>query len=483
LEAPALLSPAFSSSFFFLCHYLPTMAEPGDQAASDLNIAENELFEAARGKIYVSDGIKDIDPRRDHDLRFKSLEEVRTFLRGEHRQQSVGHTYGDGYISLLLVPIKDEATASVAKSHLRSVLPLRSKTMTNDTGDNFRDGSTTNSIWVKRFGNLYAHTLLEPPKHSVPYFYLSLASMSSEAYSSTSERGILMYSANHHCFDSMARSWPIETEPTISGQKHPHFALVYTILLPYIDFVVDNANKVDAKIRHIKTALDSRDISTLSDLFHELNSTSHDIKISELSNQITFAKRAASKACDGLLNTGYEEWGIQLSEASKALKSWDKVSRENRVAELRLHAADVGDELRQKREENWQKWEEERQKREDARQEREEQRATKEGELLEESIRIAKETKRDSRTMRGIAWVTIAFLPATFVSSFFGMNFFNGIAGNVPFDGASRNVWLFFAIAMPISGIVLFIFYFWDEYERKKDEKKVDGEKSLAVSL
>ncbi|KAI4693611.1 uncharacterized protein J4E84_002184 [Alternaria hordeiaustralica] len=175
-----------------------------------------------------------------------------------------------------------------------------------------------------------------------------------------------------------------------------------------------------------------------------------------------------------------------------------------RIAELRLHAADVKEEMRQK-------WEEERQRREDARHVQEERRATEaerraeeadrraeeadrraadadrraadEEKLLKESIRIAKETKKDSRTMRGIAWVTIAFLPATFVSSFFGMNFFNGIAGNVPFDDASRNVWLFFVIAVPISGIVLFIFYFWDEHERKKDERKVDGEKSPESSL
>ena len=62
------------------------------------------------------------------------------------------------------------------------------------------------------------------------------------------------------------------------------------------------------------------------------------------------------------------------------------------------------------------------------------------------------------------------------------MNFFNGIAGSVPFDDASRSVWLFFAIAVPISGVVLSTFYFWNEYERKKDEEKVDGEKKLATS-
>jgi phosphotransferase system glucose/maltose/N-acetylglucosamine-specific IIC component len=79
--------------------------------------------------------------------------------------------------------------------------------------------------------------------------------------------------------------------------------------------------------------------------------------------------------------------------------------------------------------------------------------------------------------MRGIAWVTIAFLPATFVSSFFGMNFFNGIAGNVPFDEASRNVWLFFVVAVPVSAIVLFTFYFWDKHEQMNDNLRLKGSK------
>ncbi|KAI4910442.1 hypothetical protein J4E90_007878 [Alternaria incomplexa] len=164
---------------------------------------------------------------------------------------------------------------------------------------------------------------------------------------------------------------------------------------------------------------------------------------------------------------------MQVAKEDMKLCSPERLKE--RIAELRLHAADLKEEIRQK-------WEEERQRREDARQEREEARATKEEKLLEESIRIAKETKKDSRTMRGIAWVTIAFLPATFVTSFFGMNFFNGIAGNVPFDDASRNVWLFFVIAVPISGIVLFIFYFWDEYERKKDEGKLRSIEEAAIT-
>jgi phosphotransferase system glucose/maltose/N-acetylglucosamine-specific IIC component len=84
--------------------------------------------------------------------------------------------------------------------------------------------------------------------------------------------------------------------------------------------------------------------------------------------------------------------------------------------------------------------------------------------------------------MRGIAWVTIAFLPATFVTSFFGMNFFNGIPGDIPFDQASRSVWLFFVVAVPISGIVLLTFYYWDKQEKKKDDLRLRVEEEAATT-
>lgn len=60
--------------------------------------------------------------------------------------------------------------------------------------------------------------------------------------------------------------------------------------------------------------------------------------------------------------------------------------------------------------------------------------------IANQSFKIAQETRRDSQTMRGIAGMTMAFLPATFVSSFFGMNFFNGVPGTPAFDAASKNV-------------------------------------------
>jgi hypothetical protein len=101
-------------------------------------------------------------------------------------------------------------------------------------------------------------------------------------------------------------------------------------------------------------------------------------------------------------------------------------------------------------------------RRQNARQALEDKRAFDAQRLQDLSIRIAEESLRDSRTMRGIAWLTMAFLPATFVSSFFGMNFFNSVPGTPEFDEGSRGVWIFFVVAVPISAFVLVGFGYWD---------------------
>lgn len=63
------------------------------------------------------------------------------------------------------------------------------------------------------------------------------------------------------------------------------------------------------------------------------------------------------------------------------------------------------------------------------------------------------------------------------------MNFFTGIAGDVPFDESSHNVWLFFVVAIPISAAVLYTFYVWDKKEAKKDaQKKDEDEEKLLKS-
>ncbi|KAH6868828.1 hypothetical protein BKA58DRAFT_300493, partial [Alternaria rosae] len=188
---------------------------------------------------------------------------------------------------------------------------------------------------------------------------------------------------------------------------------------------------------------------TLSDLLRELNAISHKIRVSNLKTQFAFSNDAAEWADNILRSLKLKHMRRDLPGFTRGMERNHPDRLQETIAEVRQHITDIAAENQQKRQEQLQQ-------REDARAEREEK-------FLEESIRIAEETKRDSRTMRGIAWVTIAFLPATFVSSFFGMNFFNGIAGNVPFDEASRSVWLFFVVAIPISAAVLSTFYIWDE--------------------
>ncbi|KAF2825376.1 hypothetical protein CC86DRAFT_407585 [Ophiobolus disseminans] len=104
----------------------------------------------------------------------------------------------------------------------------------------------------------------------------------------------------------------------------------------------------------------------------------------------------------------------------------------------------------------------------------EERKMRREERLQDLSIAIAEATRRDSHTMWGIAWVTIAFLPATFITPFFGMNFFNGRLGTPAFDGASRSMWIFFAVALPVSVVVLTVFWWWDRKVEMDEGRKAE---------
>jgi hypothetical protein len=441
------------------------MAELASEVTLNSDAADDKIIEATWGDLYhLRDG------SLYESISFEDWNEVLQFLSPSR------HPYNFGFLT---VPTQSERTALVVREKIGSVLPLN---LTGSPSSSKLVDFENN--WGECDNNIIS---LETPSHSMPYFYLSIAEKGWERRirnrSWQGGRAVLVYAVDEHCFDFLGqfRLGNYQNNlPAILGRetmkdKSPSLALVGAILLSYIASVIGQAKRFDAQIRRVEAALGSRSISSLSDLLHELNTTSHEIRASGLEEKMSFISITTPRVEKSMWHLDDPTWKRQLQDAIKGMEPWRPSKLRERIAELRLHAADVRDELRQKREED-------RQKREDARQEREERRASKEEKLLEESIRIAKETKRDSRTMRGIAWVTIAFLPATFVTSFFGMNFFNGIAGKVPFDGASRNVWLFFAIAVPISGFVLFTFYFWDEYERKKDEKKVDGEKNMAMN-
>lgn len=64
---------------------------------------------------------------------------------------------------------------------------------------------------------------------------------------------------------------------------------------------------------------------------------------------------------------------------------------------------------------------------------------------------IAYSAKRDSELMRGIATITMIFLPATFVATFFSMVFFDlGENQSVHFV-VHRRIWLYPAITLPLT--------------------------------
>lgn len=70
--------------------------------------------------------------------------------------------------------------------------------------------------------------------------------------------------------------------------------------------------------------------------------------------------------------------------------------------------------------------------------------------------------QRETKTVRIISVVTLFFLPATFVSTLFSMSFFNF---QPPYDegwGVSPKIWLYFAVAAPITALT---FVLWSQLD------------------
>ncbi|OWY51366.1 uncharacterized protein AALT_g4652 [Alternaria alternata] len=328
--------------------------------------------------------------------------------------------------------------------------------------------------------------LLATPEHSRPYLYLLLKSFETTG-NQRRWQGVFVHEDErewqgrlktlaYHRLESSS-----ETSTTATDSFDVFALFVRDIVMQYITSVTSEAEALMIMIRRVQDLLRPNRSERLSDLLREINAISYQLRISSLETQFAFSADAAKWTKDAFRPFKNEKSDYEVFISVRRMQQYHPDLLREMIAEVRQQIVDVAAEEKQAKEELRQKQEEERQKQEDAHQKRrqmqDDERATNEGRLLAESIRIAEETQRDSRTMRGIAWVTIAFLPATFVSSFFGMNFFNGIAGNVPFDEASRNVWLFFVVAVPVSAIVLSTFYFWDRHEQMNDDRKLKESK------
>ncbi|KAF2662093.1 hypothetical protein K491DRAFT_279713 [Lophiostoma macrostomum CBS 122681] len=88
---------------------------------------------------------------------------------------------------------------------------------------------------------------------------------------------------------------------------------------------------------------------------------------------------------------------------------------------------------------------------------------------------IAQAAKEDSAAMRTLALMSILFLPATFVSSFFSMTMFDWQAERWS-EVVSQRLWLYWVVSIPLTLIILTIWYFWHR-------RDIDGEFTIRRKL
>ena len=99
------------------------------------------------------------------------------------------------------------------------------------------------------------------------------------------------------------------------------------------------------------------------------------------------------------------------------------------------------------------------------------------------NVEIAEATRRDSQLMRGIAAVTMIFLPATFVATFFSMVFFHvGNESSVRLT-IDRRIWLYPTVTLPLTALVTIWYWTRSRYAlwRRKQSSVSDKSGSLAA--
>jgi Mg2+ and Co2+ transporter CorA len=323
------------------------------------------------------------------------------------------------------------------------------------------------------------------------------------------------------------------------ARRNPPYSLIRCLMARlgrrYIKEIQKEVKDIEEQVERVNTAIKTAVTQNLSEFMLKLNNLSEDVRNLRLEHQTVFAFEVARTEDRCLVRSvGRNEDNeiLQLQRMDYKSRTFYSAPLKESIADVRAQIADIAAQQHQEREElRWVKeqqlWKdreeaeqrrdqeklEMQRKRQDAKDayekekerlqtERESERFEQEKELrlyeikrqrdrdaIEDqrakdteaiqrlSIMFAEESLRDSRTMRGIAWLTMAFLPATFVSSFFGMSFFNGVPGTSAFDEASRYVWMFFVVAVPISAIVLAGFWYWDRQTqaivRKQREQRL----------
>jgi hypothetical protein len=91
--------------------------------------------------------------------------------------------------------------------------------------------------------------------------------------------------------------------------------------------------------------------------------------------------------------------------------------------------------------------------------------------LANHSRTLAIESKRDSSSMKTIAAVTMAFLPGTFVSSFFAMPMFD--RNKPPGDNVNtRTFWIYWTVTIPLTFSVFLVWWAWFRFKTARETKE-----------
>jgi hypothetical protein len=92
-----------------------------------------------------------------------------------------------------------------------------------------------------------------------------------------------------------------------------------------------------------------------------------------------------------------------------------------------------------------------------------------------EQRKLAHASKRDSTAMKTISLLGAVFLPGAYLASVFSMTFFN-FQGSGSVD--SDQFWIYWAVTLPLTAIIVGIWYVWERAREKKyDKEDTDLEK------
>ncbi|TLD33245.1 hypothetical protein PspLS_00466 [Pyricularia sp. CBS 133598] len=100
-------------------------------------------------------------------------------------------------------------------------------------------------------------------------------------------------------------------------------------------------------------------------------------------------------------------------------------------------------------------------------------------EMAGQQRRLAHASKRDSNSMKTLSLLGAIFLPATLLSSVFGMSFFDFM----PQQGepvVADTLWIFFATSLPLTGLILLVWLVW---ERKREKAHAEEDDDLEKGI